>query len=203
MKLRSGNKYTVVHIVSISNIVIVQSIIRGFISRLKYRPILLSIKLIKKTAPHLYNYKLKSNKIKKVAKSKKVSKSKKIAKSTKVQKYLITNLDKECTNNDLQEIINQYDNVKNLGRINTQGLIRSKRTNKGKNPIRYIDPNFKKIFMEENTVDDFLGSDSDDKDSDDSDDSDDSEIDDIEYSGEEINSWDSEQELNYSEYEDY
>ena len=185
MKLRSGNKYKTVDIVSISDIIIVQSIIRGFMSRFKYRPILLSIKLIKKIAPHLYNYKLKSNK------------SKKVTKSKKVRKYSITNVEKEFTNNDLQEIISQYDNVKNLGRINTQGLIRSKRTNKGKNPIRYIDPNFKKIFMEENTVDDFLGSDSDDKDSDDS------EIDDIIYSGEESNSWDSEEELNYSECEDY
>ena len=94
------------------------------------------------------------------------------------------NYNREIAVNDLDEIIGQYNEIKDMGRVLSNGIIRSKRQNKGKNPDRYIDPNFKEIFMEDNTIEDFLGS---------SDGesiySDDSTLDDILYSDEEDTEW--------------
>jgi len=176
MRLRSGNKYNnikpIPDCISVEYIIILQSIARRYISTLKYKECILAIKLLKKVAPHLYKYKPR---IKKPPKKKN------------------SNLDEETNVNDLHEIIAQYDEIKNLGRTSKNGIIRSKRANKGKNPDRYVDPNFKKIFMEDNTIDDFLGSDSDDIDSDDS-------IgEDIVYSGEEDGEWDSNNETSFNE----
>ena len=159
MRLRSGTKYSYVKPISINKIVIVQSLIRRYISLLKYGDSLKAIRLLKKNAPHLYKYKPKTKKKKK-------------SKDTE-----------EETINDLSEIVSQYSKMKDLGRNSQNGVIRSKRKNKGINPNRYMDPDFKKIFMEENTIEDFLGSDSDDIDSDSSIE------DDIIYSCEEDGEW--------------
>ena len=150
MRLRSGNKYTsvvfknskkpkkakkTINEIDIAKIVYLQSICRYFIVKNRYSSILNAIKTLRTSAPHLYKYKPK----------KKKSKKKKIE---KIEDY----------SDEINEIISQYNTVKDMGRSIKNGVIRSKRKNKGKNPDRYIDPNFKEIFMEDNTVEDFLGS---------------------------------------------
>ena len=173
MRLRSGTKYNFIKTISIKNIVIVQSIVRRYISVIKYGDCIRAIRLLQKTAPHLYKYKPKTKK--------------------KSKKKPVDNEEEEVNVNDLSEILSQYKAVKDLGRKPINGVIRSKRKNKGKNPNRYIDPNFKKIFMEDNTIEDFLGSDSDDMDSDDSGEED------IVYSAEEDEDWDSNEDIYYSD----
>ncbi len=173
MRLRSGTRYNFVKPISLNNVILVQSIARRYITKSRYKNSINAIKLLKKTAPHLYKYNPKTKK-----KSKKPTRN-----------------EDEINVNDLSEILAQYSEVKNLGRKSQNGVIRSKRQNKGKNPNRYIDPNFKKIFMEDNTIEDFLGSDSDDEDSDDS------REEDIIYSEEEDGDWNLD-EYYYSESEE-
>ena len=166
MRLRSGTKYNYIKPISINNVIIIQSIARRYISFNKYKNCIRAIRLLKENAPHLYKYKPKTKKSK--SKTKKSEKGKIEVNETSV--------------NDLTEIIAQYNDLKYLGRSAKNGIIRSKRKNKGKNPTRYIDPDFKKIFMEDNTIDDFLGSDIEDIDSDYLEE-------DIVYSGEEDGEW--------------
>lgn len=194
MKLRSGSKYSISREISIKDVIIVQSFVRGYIQWKKYIPILRAIKLLKKIAPHLYNYGHIKTKTKKTLKTKN--------NTTKKDEAPIDRDIRDTPINDLDEIINQYEKVKNLCRVSNKGIIKSNRINKGKNPLRYVDPDFKKIFMENNTLDDFMGSDSDDKESDDSG-IDETELDDIEYSDEESNDYDSNQHESTSDYEDY
>ena len=73
-------------------------------------------------------------------------------------------------------------------------LLGQKEKIKVKIRLRYIDPNFKEIFMEDNTVEDFLGS------SDDELNEDSLDEDDIVYSCEEDGEWDVD---DFSENDDY
>ena len=120
MLLRNGKIYYTP--INISNLVLIQAFIRGEIDRRKYMKILAAIQLIKKDAPHLYRYKPKVKK-----------------KSLNVNNKLTRE------NNDINEIILQYNTLKHLGRNNN---FKSSRRNKGKAPDRYIDDSFLDIFIE-------------------------------------------------------
>ena len=67
----------------------------------------------------------------------------------------------ELNINDDEYIVSQYEFLKNMGSNLINGRKRSSRSNKGKQPERYVDENFLEIILEDSKIEDILESGSD------------------------------------------
>jgi hypothetical protein len=149
MLLRSGNIYQVP--IDLNQVILIQSLIRGYHDYHYYLPYRRAIHSLVKNFPHLYHYKIKKKRISNTTKKS----NKKSKNNTEI------NIDENEVQNDIEYIIEQYHLVKNLGTCQTNGLLRSTRKNKGKQPVRYVDDNFVKIMLEDDNIEDILASGSD------------------------------------------
>ena len=148
MLLRNGKIYHAP--IDLNQVILIQSLIRGYQDYQHYLPFRKAIHSLVKNFPHLYHYK-----IKKKRPPKKKSKQNIIDSNTNEGQE-----DGEILN-DIDYIIDQYHQVKNLGTFHRNGVLRSTRKNKGKQPDRYVDDDFVKIMLEDDNIEDVLASGSD------------------------------------------
>lgn len=150
MKLRNGKNTNI-----IPQIVLIQSFLRMKKVKNKYKDHLQSLHFLKKQYPHLFqiNFSLPKKNIKK---NKTTNKKKKKRKCTKKTKIIEVN-----TIDDDMFIIQQYENIKDLGISSVNGLRRSNRKNKQKQPERYVDENYLEIILEDSKIEEVLESGSD------------------------------------------
>lgn len=167
MYLRNGKLYH--NPGSIDNIIKLQSYFRGRIVHNEFQPYLKSIKMIRKRFPHLKidgsnNRTSLVNKVLKSSHTKSSKKPKKKTKKSKVKKINTLDTDEDNNNtyiNDDEYIVSQYNSIKNMGSNVINGIKRSTRANKGKQPDRYVDENFIEIILEDSKIEEVLESGSD------------------------------------------
>jgi hypothetical protein len=154
MLLRNGKIYY--NPGNIYNIIRLQSYFRYKISFNEFQPYLKSIKMIKKRFPHLQIDRNVSNKLNKSKNVKKKSKKK----NTKNIISKIKEVEENYINDD-EYIVNQYESLKNMGSNIINGRKRSSRSNKGKQPERYVDENYIEIILEDSKIEEVFESGSD------------------------------------------
>uniref|UniRef100_A0A6C0M0L5 Uncharacterized protein n=1 Tax=viral metagenome TaxID=1070528 RepID=A0A6C0M0L5_9ZZZZ len=164
MYLRNGKVYY--NPGNIGNIIKLQSYFRGKISFNEFQPYLKSIKMIRKRFPHLHidsdtKTKTKQKNAKKTKTVKKTKTAKKNKKNIDMCVEEKNNVICELNINDDEYIVSQYEFLKNMGSNLINGRKRSSRSNKGKQPERYVDENFLEIILEDSKIEDILESGSD------------------------------------------
>ena len=121
----------------------------------RYKDHLQALHFLKKQYPHLFQINASLKKINKKVNKPNTKKKKKRNYTKKTETTEVNTID------DDMFISQQYENIKDLGISSINGLRRSTRKNKQKQPERYIDEKYLEIILEDSKIEEVLESGSD------------------------------------------